>query len=155
MYFVLSILAILSTAALASPHPTLSLLFLAALGAANASPHPDGSTSPHPDGSSTGAPKINLVYVLLDDWGWANWGVHNPKNPEIVTPNLDALLAEGIELDRHYVVRVPTVSHLFFPFPCALSSSPAILFLPSTSINIAPPLVVPYNLVEMPSMLTC
>lgn len=138
MYLVLSILAVLSTAA-----PSL-----ATLGAANTS-------TPHPDGSSTGAPKINLVYVLLDDWGWANWGVHNPKNPEIVTPNLDALLAEGIELDRHYVVRVPTVSHLFFfSFPCVLSSSPVILYLPSTSINIAPPLVVPYSLVEMPSTST-
>ena len=40
-------------------------------------------------------PRPNIVMLLLDDWGWANLGVHNPGNPEVVTPNIDALIAEG------------------------------------------------------------
>ena len=51
----------------------------------------------------------------LDDWGWANFGAHN-ANPEVQTPHLDALLAGGIDLQRHYV-------HKFCsPSRCALQS---------------------------------
>ena len=32
------------------------------------------------------------------DWGWANLGLHNPGNPDVVTPNIDALIAGGINL---------------------------------------------------------
>lgn len=49
-------------------------------------------------------PRPHIVYILIDDWGWSNWGTHrvNDSIPEIVTPNLDALAAEGILLDRFY-----------------------------------------------------
>ena len=49
-------------------------------------------------------PKPHIVYILIDDWGWSNWGTHrvNDSLPEIDTPNLDALAAEGIILDRFY-----------------------------------------------------
>lgn len=46
------------------------------------------------------------VVLCCSDWGWANLGVHNPGNPEVVTPNIDALIAEGILLERHYVFKV-------------------------------------------------
>ena len=47
--------------------------------------------------------KPNIVFVLVDDWGWANVGYHRPKNSEVRTPNIDRLVKEGIELNRHYV----------------------------------------------------
>ena len=37
---------------------------------------------------------------LVDDWGWNNIGYRG--NQEILTPNMDALAAEGVKLDRFY-----------------------------------------------------
>jgi arylsulfatase B len=50
----------------------------------------------------------HIVVILLDDWGWANWGVHArtaPNAAEVVTPRLDAAAAAGVELARHYAFR--------------------------------------------------
>ena len=50
--------------------------------------------------------KPNLVFMLVDDWGWANVGYHrNPPTKEVVTPNIDSLVKEGLELDQHYVFK--------------------------------------------------
>lgn len=47
--------------------------------------------------------KPHVVFILVDDWGWDNVGYHRQKgDKEIVTPNIDQLVKEGIELDRHY-----------------------------------------------------
>jgi arylsulfatase I/J len=47
--------------------------------------------------------KPNLVFMLVDDWGWANVGYHrDPPTNEVVTPNIDGLVKEGLELDQHY-----------------------------------------------------
>lgn len=47
-------------------------------------------------------PKVILA-VIVDDLGWADVGFHrDPPSPEIQTPALDALVADGIELTRHY-----------------------------------------------------
>ena len=47
--------------------------------------------------------KPHLVFMLVDDWGWANVGYHrNPPTKEVVTPNIDNLVKEGLELDQHY-----------------------------------------------------
>jgi len=60
----------------------------------------------------------DLVFVLVDDWGWANVGVHRqaswPGNNETLTPNIDRLIAGGLLLDRHYVFKYcsPTRSAL-------------------------------------------
>jgi len=44
--------------------------------------------------------------ILADDFGWANVGYHrNPPTNEVQTPNIDQLVKEGIELDRHYVYK--------------------------------------------------
>ena len=49
------------------------------------------------------AAKPHLVYVLADDFGWANADWHRePGTNESATPVLSALLADGIELDRMY-----------------------------------------------------
>ena len=48
--------------------------------------------------------KPHIVYILADDWGWANVGYHrNPPTREVDTPNIDRLVKEGLELDQFYV----------------------------------------------------
>ena len=52
------------------------------------------------------ATKPHIVMMLVDDWGWANVGYHrNPPTPEVVTPHIDELVKQGLELDQHYVFR--------------------------------------------------
>src|SRR3954453_15962539 len=46
------------------------------------------------------AEKPNIFLIVADDLGWGDVGWHSPK---FKTPNLDRLLREGGELDRHYV----------------------------------------------------
>jgi len=46
--------------------------------------------------------KPNIVFIMADDLGWGNVGYHNELNDEINTPVIDQLVAEGLELDRHY-----------------------------------------------------
>ena len=53
---------------------------------------------------SPAADKPHIVYILADDWGWANVGYHrNPPTREVDTPNIDSLVKEGLELDQFYV----------------------------------------------------
>ena len=50
----------------------------------------------------------HIVFVLADNLGWANVGWHTPPETpkhEIQTPNLDALVADGLELDRFYTYK--------------------------------------------------
>jgi arylsulfatase A-like enzyme len=68
--------------------------------------------------------KPNIVMLLFDDYGWANAGWHRnytapgggfvPATPEVATPNMNKLVAEGIELNRQYVYKYcsPTRSAL-------------------------------------------
>ena len=52
------------------------------------------------------ADKPHFVYVLVDDWGWANVGYHhNPPTREVDTPNIDSLVKDGLKLDQHYAYR--------------------------------------------------
>ena len=44
--------------------------------------------------------KPNIVFVLVNDWGFAEVGFHNPR---IVSPNFDELAKTGLVLNRHYV----------------------------------------------------
>ena len=46
--------------------------------------------------------KPNIVFVLVDDWGFAEVGFRNPK---IKSPNFDELAKTGLVLNRHYVYR--------------------------------------------------
>jgi len=55
---------------------------------------------------ASAATKPHLVFMLVDDWGWANVGYHcNTTDKEVVTPNMDSLVKEGLELDQHYAYR--------------------------------------------------
>ena len=48
--------------------------------------------------------KPNILHILLDDFGWADAGWHrSPGYSDLQSPNMDALVRGGIELDRHYV----------------------------------------------------
>lgn len=60
----------------------------------------------HSPGAPNNASKPHLVFMLVDDWGWANVGYHrNPPTKEVVTPNIDGLVKEGLELDQHYAYK--------------------------------------------------
>eukprot|EP01061_Rhynchopus_euleeides_P023725 TRINITY_DN3848_c0_g1_i6.p1 TRINITY_DN3848_c0_g1~~TRINITY_DN3848_c0_g1_i6.p1 ORF type:complete len:518 (+),score=221.64 TRINITY_DN3848_c0_g1_i6:80-1633(+) len=58
--------------------------------------------------------KPHVALIVVDDFGWANIGYHNPANPEVVTPNIDSLVAQGVKLERHYAYKFcsPTRSSL-------------------------------------------
>jgi arylsulfatase A-like enzyme len=63
------------------------------------------------DGSAVAARHPNIVFILVDDMGWGDLGVFfqngrnfavNRNKPAFVTPNLDRVAAEGLQLRRHY-----------------------------------------------------
>jgi len=68
--------------------------------------------------SASTTPAPHVLLILIDDWGRANVGFHasnlDRAENETRTPNLDALAAEGILLERHYTFRFcsPTRSAL-------------------------------------------
>jgi len=81
----------------------LASFFLAVLGRAKAEAENSTSAKPH------------IVFFLADDWGWNDVGYRRPPgDKEIVTPNIDNLVQEGIELNRHYTYHycTPTRSSL-------------------------------------------
>jgi len=56
-------------------------------------------------GTSSAAPpttKPHIVFVLVDDWGFADVGF---LNPNVKTPNFDMLAHTGLILIRHYVFK--------------------------------------------------
>ena len=79
---------------------TLRLLFLVAIipGMYTTGRH-------HTEHQATDKPHV--VFMLVDDWGWANVGYHRDPSSthEVDTPNIDSLVKEGLELDQHYVYR--------------------------------------------------
>ena len=46
------------------------------------------------------SPRPNIVLVMADDQGWGDTGYNG--HPELKTPNLDALAASGLRMDRFY-----------------------------------------------------
>ena len=57
----------------------------------------------------------HIVFMLVDDWGWANAGYHrDPPTPEVVTPNIDSLVKQGLELDQHYAYYICAPSRSSF-----------------------------------------
>ena len=48
--------------------------------------------------------KPHIVFMMVDDWGWADVGYHRETpTREVVTPNIDSLVKQGLQLDHHYV----------------------------------------------------
>ena len=59
--------------------------------------------------------KPHIVFVLVDDWGWANVGYHrDPPTKEVDTPNIDSLVKGGLELDQHYAYKFCSPSRSSF-----------------------------------------
>jgi len=57
-------------------------------------------------GVFAGGTQPHILHILLDDFGWADAGWHRPPGyKDLQTPNMDALVKEGVELDRHYVFK--------------------------------------------------
>ena len=62
--------------------------------------------------------KPHIFFLLVDDYGWAGAGWHNDVQSggqrEVQTPNMDAMVKEGIELNQHYTFKFcsPTRSSL-------------------------------------------
>ena len=57
----------------------------------------------------------HIIFMMVDDWGWANVGYHrNPQTPEVVTPNIDSLVKDGLELDQHYAYQFCSPSRSSF-----------------------------------------
>ena len=56
---------------------------------------------------ATSPAKPHIVLFLVDDWGWSNVGMHAPAGSEreVLTPNIDKIVSEGIELTRAYAYR--------------------------------------------------
>ena len=64
----------------------------------------DGGTAVETHKVITNKQKPNILHILLDDFGWADAGWHrSPGYTDLQSPNMDALVRGGIELDRHYV----------------------------------------------------
>ena len=49
-----------------------------------------------------GSPKPNIILIMSDDQGWGQVGYYNHPHLQGKTPNLDAMAANGIRLDRFY-----------------------------------------------------
>lgn len=58
--------------------------------------------SPAMAAESQSPPRPNIIVILTDDHGWADLGA-NGVNPEIRTPHLDQLAADGVRFTRGYV----------------------------------------------------
>ena len=59
--------------------------------------------------------KPHIVFVMVDDWGWANVGYHrDPSTKEVVTPTFDSLAKQGLELDQHYAYQFCSPSRSSF-----------------------------------------
>lgn len=60
-------------------------------------------------------PRPHIFHVIVDDFGWSNTNYNrDTPSPEVKTPHLDALVAEGIHLMRHYVHATCTPSRVSF-----------------------------------------
>jgi arylsulfatase I/J len=54
--------------------------------------------------ATTAAQPPHILLAVIDDLGWAEVGYHRAEStPEVQTPTIDKLVAEGVELNRHYV----------------------------------------------------
>jgi arylsulfatase B len=72
------------------------------------------ATSSGGDRHNTRAPPPHIVTVLVDDWGWRDGPSAIRPGNGLLTPTMNTLLSEGINLDRMYAYRYcsPTRSSL-------------------------------------------
>ena len=64
---------------------------------------------------SSAASRPHILHVIVDDFGWGNVNYHREiPSPEVVTPNMDALVGVGVMLSRQYVHPECTPSRVSF-----------------------------------------
>ena len=52
------------------------------------------------------AERHNVIAILADDYGWADASWHRPPGyAEVKTPQMQALVDAGVELDRFYAFK--------------------------------------------------
>jgi len=69
--------------------------------------------------------------LLADDYGWANVGYHrSDTSKEVATPNIDALAAAGVKLERFYTYKICS------PSRCALQTGRLPVHV--NTVNLAP-----------------
>ena len=61
--------------------------------------------------TTAAAAKPNIVFVLVDDWGYADVSF---RNPAILSPNFHDLVTSGLLLNRHYVFKYCSPSRASF-----------------------------------------
>lgn len=71
-----------------------------------------------PAAGGAGGSRPHLVHVVMDDLGWGLVGFHD-GSPEVETPTLDAVAADGLVLDRFYAHKICS------PSRCALQTGRA------------------------------
>jgi len=49
------------------------------------------------------AVKPNIIFIMVDDVGWADFNYNIETDSPIPTPNIDRLAREGLRLSQHYV----------------------------------------------------
>lgn len=67
-------------------------------------------------------PRPHIVVLIADDYGWANFGPHTSadspaaaqRQREVHTPNLDAIVADGVLLEQHYAFKICAPSRSSF-----------------------------------------
>ena len=75
--------------------------------------HSTKSSSDKQEGHAEG--KLHIIFMMVDDWEWANVGYDcNPPTPEVVTPNIDSLVKDGLDLDQHYAYQFCSPSRSSF-----------------------------------------
>ena len=82
------------------------VLFVLQLLLANQAPSSASSTA-----SSSAVSKPHIVFVLVDDWGYADVSF---RNPAIHSPNFQKLADTGLILGRHYVFKYCSPSRASF-----------------------------------------
>ncbi len=71
---------------------------------------PQASSQAAPEAAPQAAPQAhvaleapNILFVLVDDVGWADFSYNTPEDSAIPTPHIDHLSAQGVRLQQHYV----------------------------------------------------
>lgn len=70
-----------------------------------------GWSSEHGNSNRKKRKRLNIIFIIADDLGWADIGYHGS---EIQTPNLDRLAKQSVRFERHYVMPTCTPTRVGF-----------------------------------------
>eukprot|EP01065_Artemidia_motanka_P003145 TRINITY_DN1149_c0_g1_i1.p1 TRINITY_DN1149_c0_g1~~TRINITY_DN1149_c0_g1_i1.p1 ORF type:complete len:513 (+),score=194.27 TRINITY_DN1149_c0_g1_i1:77-1615(+) len=91
------------------------------------------------------AARPHIIFIMADDQGWNNIGSHNG---DLITPHTKELVAEGVELSRHYVFKFCS------PTRCSLLSGRLPIHVNQENSATEQPLAgIPLNMTAFPVLL--